>query len=125
MIQPCARQFIRVKFNSDFQLETSEGITLQGCSTNISSGGLEMECDRCTANIIMPNGYHFDPECPTVLSVKLMFGKSETILHAVCHVKNIRRIAENVFALHLEFHSLKSDNQKLLDDFVEQENFSA
>lgn len=124
MIQSSARQFIRVKFDSDLQLEKSEGATLQGRSTNISSGGLEMVCDRCTANAIMPNGYHFDPECPTVLSVKLKFGKSKTKLHAICHVKNIRRLAEDVFALHLAFNKLKSNNQNLLDHFVEQESLS-
>ncbi|PCI18562.1 MAG: PilZ domain-containing protein [Piscirickettsiaceae bacterium] len=119
------RKYIRIEYRKDVRLRTRSGVELLAHSENISAGGIEIVCDRITAQTIMPVEYQFDPDEPLVLSVELSLDNLGDTLHASCSVQNVRRLAQDSFGFNLKFNTFKQQGAQLLEGFVkEQSNYA-
>jgi hypothetical protein len=116
------RKYIRVEYRQDVQLRTQTGIQLIAHSENISAGGVEVVCDRITAQTIMPVDYQFDPDTPLVLSIELSLGEEDHHLYATCSVQNVRRLAQDCFGFNLKFNTFKRQSEGLLEGFVKEQS---
>ncbi|MEH6504463.1 MAG: PilZ domain-containing protein [Cycloclasticus sp.] len=115
------RKHTRIKYRQSVQLKTTDGLALSGRSENISTEGLEIVCDQVSAKAILPLDYQRDPEKQLLLSAELRLDDSGNMLNAVCCVKNIRRLSQDTFSLHLQFTTLKPQSQQLLEQLVSKQ----
>lgn len=115
------RKYIRVEYRQDVRLRTQSGVQLVAHSENISAGGVELVCDRVTAQMIMPMDYQFDPDNPLIVSIELSLGDGDNHLHATCTVQNVRRLAQDCFGFNLKFNTFKRQSEGLLEGFVKQQ----
>lgn len=116
------RKYIRVEYRQDVRLRTQSGVQLIAHSENISAGGVEIVCDRITAQTIMPVEYQFDPDEPLILSIELCLDDEGNTLHASCSVQNVRRLAQDCFGFNLKFDTFKRQSGQLLEGFVKEQS---
>ncbi|MDX2425592.1 MAG: PilZ domain-containing protein [Cycloclasticus sp.] len=115
------RKFTRIKYKQTVQLKTADGLALIARSENISVEGLEIVCDQLSAKAISPSAYRPDPEKPLLLSAELSLDDTGNTMKTVCCLKNVRRLSQDTFNLHLKFTVLKSQSLRLLEELFSKQ----
>jgi len=93
-------------------------LTLPAQSTNISMDGLEIRCDRKTAEKVMPCGYPINLKKAGLLTLKVCLKDGGEPLQVTCSVMNMYRLAQDLFCFNLKFTSLEEQSQQQLKGFI-------
>lgn len=116
----CNRISPRFKTNFAARVET-EHFCIPASITNVSSSGLQFECEHKTLFILMPNINRRDAHRPIQFHVRFKTpGLDKTLkdIDLICSVIYTRRINQQTAIVGCEFNSFEGDSEKNLLEYI-------
>jgi hypothetical protein len=101
----------------------SGGEVIHALTVNLSPAGIQLACDRVTANSILPISHLALPARPAEVDIRLRFPESSgmpDIIDARCVAIFSRRIAENEYRIGLQFLSFHDGAYGKLELFLDR-----
>ena len=99
------------------------GEVIHALTVNLSPAGIQLACDRVTANSILPISHRPLPARASQVDVRLRFPESSgmpDIIDARCVTIFSRRIAENEYRIGLQFLSFNDGAYGKLERFLDR-----
>jgi len=118
MYYSCKRRNKRTEHAQEVLLCLTEDLMLQAQSTNISMDGLEIRCNQETAERVMPCRYPINLKKAGLVKLEVCLEDVKKPLQVTCSVKNMYRLAQDLFCFNLKFTPLEEQSQRQLEGFI-------
>lgn len=111
------RQYPRV--SADLPLEVQCGDDqVRAAVCNLSCGGLEMSCDRWSADRLLPPGHQAFPGQPIAVRLRFQLPGEGDHVAAAAEIVDSRRLAQNEYRVRIRFTGFDGDGEARLERFV-------
>lgn len=116
------RQSPRYEIKLPVDLVLANGTILTVNTRNISSCGLQINCDSWVTEEIEPRGIqnHAVSNLRLKTITELPVGDTSKKLYANCRIISVQRMSQDEYMLNLAFMGFENGTEKVLDEFIDQ-----
>ncbi|HKK14693.1 MAG TPA: PilZ domain-containing protein [Gammaproteobacteria bacterium] len=115
------RRYPRYTVRLPVEIRTGGDEQFSATLENISLGGLELSCDRWTAERILPPGHQAFPGQPIGAEVRFavpLAGGAERTVEIFGEIVVSRRLAQNEYRIGMQFVSFSGEASAVLDRYI-------
>ncbi len=116
------RQTPRYDVKLSVDLVLANGTILSVTTRNISSSGLQINCDSWVTDEIEPRGIqnHAISHIRFKAITELPVGDNTKKLYANCRIMSVQRMSQDEYRLNLAFIDFENGTESILDEFLAQ-----
>lgn len=116
------RTRLRFIINRPVEVQLADGQVLQTVAHNISTGGVQLMCDRVSAFMLHPSGREIrsNEEEEVKISLGLPLARQIQLLEAQCRIGYIAVAPDVGVAIGLIFRQLLRNGEEVLNAFLEE-----